>query len=129
MQGVVLAMWTLAAVGTFVAMFCCIWDYRRTTDCAAHFHRSAVVEMVWTAVPCVMLITGAIPAARLIWSNASLSSAVANTPARYLLCQCDPHETQVEYPSPAQCPSSEFAPAPSSIATNLGYRYRQTTKP
>ena len=94
MHVVVLAMWTLAVVGTFVAMFYSIWNYRRTTDCAAHFHRSAVVEMVWTAIPCVMLITGAIPAARLIWSNASSSSATANTPAGYLLCRCDPHDTR-----------------------------------
>ncbi len=54
MHAVVLAM-GMAAVGTFVAVFCCMWNYRRTTDCAAHFHRSAVVEMVWTAIRAVRL--------------------------------------------------------------------------
>jgi heme/copper-type cytochrome/quinol oxidase subunit 2 len=107
MHVVVLAMWTLAAVGTLIAMFCCIWHYRRTTDCATHFHRSPVVEMVWTAVPCVILITAAIPAARLIWSNASLSRPMANAPASHLPY---PHDTHVEYPCAAKCPPERVRP-------------------
>jgi hypothetical protein len=120
MHVVVLAIWTLAAVGTLIAMFCCTLHYRRTTDCAAHFHRSAAVEMVWTAVPCVILIAGAIPAARLIWCNASLSSPMTNASAGI----CGTH-TALRSITRAQpnAPPSEGAPTLSSIATNFGYHY------
>jgi heme/copper-type cytochrome/quinol oxidase subunit 2 len=115
MHVVVLSMWTLAAVGTLVAMFFCVSHYRRTTDCATHFHRSALVEMVWTAVPCVILIAGAIPAARLIWSNAGLSSPMARAPARYLPLA---HDTHVAYPCPVKCPAERVRPG-----TDFGYPY------
>jgi len=57
-----------AAVGVFAAMYHAIWVYRQTNE-PPYFHRKIGVELVWTAVPCLLWIAGAVPAARLILAS------------------------------------------------------------
>ena len=63
----VLVFWmcTLIAAGVFAAMGRAIWIHRRTA-LPPHFHCNVVVELIWVAIPCVMLVACALPAAKLI---------------------------------------------------------------
>ena len=50
----------------FAVMIAGIWKSRRASDAAAHFHRSAAVEVVWALIPCLIFAACVIPAARQI---------------------------------------------------------------
>ncbi len=55
------------AVLVFSVMFyAIIWHRKSRGAKAAHFHEHLIVEIIWTFIPCVILVAMAIPAARLI---------------------------------------------------------------
>ena len=50
-------------IGVFGAMFYAVFKHRKSVGHqAAHFHENTVVEVLWTLVPCAILIAMAIPA-------------------------------------------------------------------
>jgi heme/copper-type cytochrome/quinol oxidase subunit 2 len=62
MRLVIVGMCFVVAVGVFVAMFLSIWSSRGTADHAPAFAQSAASELVWAAIPCLMILAAAIPA-------------------------------------------------------------------
>jgi heme/copper-type cytochrome/quinol oxidase subunit 2 len=56
----------ILAAGVFVTMFLSIWNSRRSSNGVGRFHQTAVAEVVWAAIPCLMVIAAAIPAAIVI---------------------------------------------------------------
>lgn len=58
---------TIIAIIVFVAMFYSILKHRKSKGYqAAQFHESTVVEIIWTAIPFLILILMAIPATRVL---------------------------------------------------------------
>jgi cytochrome c oxidase subunit 2 len=50
-------------IGVFGAMFYAVFKHRKSVGHqAAHFHENTLVEVIWTLVPCVILVAMAIPA-------------------------------------------------------------------
>jgi heme/copper-type cytochrome/quinol oxidase subunit 2 len=68
MRLVILGMCAIVATGVFVAMFLSIWSTRRAADRAAAFAQSVASELVWAAIPCLMMLAAAIPAVMAIVS-------------------------------------------------------------
>ena len=65
-----LALWVCIAGGIFVAgvMFYAIFAHRREDRSnVAHFHESTLVEIMWTAIPMLILVGAAIPTMTTIW--------------------------------------------------------------
>jgi heme/copper-type cytochrome/quinol oxidase subunit 2 len=62
MRVFILGMCALLAVGVFGAMLLSIWSTRHSTDRSTEFRRGVVSELVWAAIPCLMVIVAAIPA-------------------------------------------------------------------
>ena len=62
MRFVILGMCALVATGVFIAMFLAIWSTRRAPAAQATFRQSAATELVWAAIPCLMILAAAIPA-------------------------------------------------------------------
>jgi heme/copper-type cytochrome/quinol oxidase subunit 2 len=63
MRLVVIGMCALVAAGVFAAMFVSIWSTRHPD--AAHpsaLRRNIAVELVWAAIPCLMILAAAVPA-------------------------------------------------------------------
>ena len=69
MRLVILAMCSLVAAGVFAAMFLAIWSTRRAAPAPGLFRQSFVSELVWAAIPCLMMLAAAIPAAIAIVSK------------------------------------------------------------
>jgi heme/copper-type cytochrome/quinol oxidase subunit 2 len=69
MRLVILAMCSLVAAGVFAAMFLAIWSTRRAAPAPSLFRQSFVSELVWAAIPCLMMLAAAIPAAIAIVSK------------------------------------------------------------
>jgi cytochrome c oxidase subunit II len=69
MRLVILGMCSLVAVGVFAAMFLAIWSTRRAAAAPTPFRQSFVSELVWAAIPCLMVLAAAIPAAIAIVSK------------------------------------------------------------
>jgi cytochrome c oxidase subunit II len=65
MRAVILGLCLLVAASVFAAMFRAVVSYRRTAK-PRYSHRSAAVELMWAAIPCLMLIACAAPAVKLI---------------------------------------------------------------
>ncbi len=63
MRVVIFGICTLVVAGVFATMFLAIWSTRRASDDGHRFRQSAVIEIVWAAIPCLMVIAAAIPAA------------------------------------------------------------------
>ena len=59
MRLVILIVCALVAVGVFATMFVAIWSSHRA---ASPSRQSLAVELVWAAIPCLMIIVAAIPA-------------------------------------------------------------------
>lgn len=57
---------SIAVVVFSVMFYAIIWHRKSKGAKAAHFHKSLVVEIIWTFIPCLILIAMALPAARLI---------------------------------------------------------------
>jgi len=64
MHAVILGLCMVAA-GVFAAMFRAVVSYRRTAK-PRYSHRSVAMELIWAAIPCLMLIACAAPAVKLI---------------------------------------------------------------
>jgi cytochrome c oxidase subunit II len=69
MRLAILTMGTLLAAGVFAAMFLAIWSSRRDGSRAPSFHQTLAVELVWAAIPCLMMVAAAIPAVIAIAHN------------------------------------------------------------
>ena len=65
MRIIVLGMCSIIAVGVFAAMGRAVWIHRRTAV-PPHFHCKVIVEFIWAAIPCIMFVACALPAAKLI---------------------------------------------------------------
>jgi heme/copper-type cytochrome/quinol oxidase subunit 2 len=55
-------MCAVLAVGVFAAMFVAIWSTRRSGEQPSAFRQSLATEMVWAAIPCLMILAAAVPA-------------------------------------------------------------------
>ena len=66
MRVVVFGICTLFAGGVFIAILLSIWSSRRGADRAPDFRQGMVAELVWAAIPCLIVIAAAIPAAMVI---------------------------------------------------------------
>lgn len=62
MRVAILTMCVLLAGGVFAAMFVSIWSTRRSRACMSTPQQSLSMEMVWAAIPCLMILAAAIPA-------------------------------------------------------------------
>ena len=63
MRVLILGLCTLAAAGVFTAILLSVWSSRRSADRAPAFRQDMVTELVWAAIPFLMVIAAAIPAA------------------------------------------------------------------
>jgi protoheme IX farnesyltransferase len=62
MRLVILGLCALVAAGVFAAMFLAIWSTRRARAVPTAFRQSFATELVWAAIPCLMILAAAIPA-------------------------------------------------------------------
>ena len=62
MRAVILGMCALVVAGVFGAMFVSIWSTRRAPAAPTAFRQSFATELVWAAIPCLMMLAAAIPA-------------------------------------------------------------------
>lgn len=63
MRLVILGMCVLVAAGVFVSMFVSIWSTRHSNGApTSAFRQSIATELVWAAIPCLMMLAAAIPA-------------------------------------------------------------------
>jgi heme/copper-type cytochrome/quinol oxidase subunit 2 len=63
MRLVVMAICALVVAGVFAAMFVSIWSTRLRIDTHLPALRQAVaMELVWAAIPCLMILAAAVPA-------------------------------------------------------------------
>jgi heme/copper-type cytochrome/quinol oxidase subunit 2 len=72
MRVIMLVMCATAAAGVFTAMILAICNHRRALDRPSALHRNTALELLWAAVPCVMLIACAAPAVKLILASPHL---------------------------------------------------------
>jgi len=63
MRVVILCLCTLVAGGVFTAILLSVWCNRDSAGRARDFRQNMVAELVWAAIPCLMVIAAAIPAA------------------------------------------------------------------
>jgi heme/copper-type cytochrome/quinol oxidase subunit 2 len=64
-----LGMCALVAAGVFSAMFLSIWSTRRAPSARTTPRQRFAAELVWAAIPCLMLLAAAIPAVFAIVSD------------------------------------------------------------
>jgi heme/copper-type cytochrome/quinol oxidase subunit 2 len=69
MRVILLELCVLVVAGVFAAMFLAIWSTRRATAREPSFRQSFVTELVWAAIPCLMVVAAAIPAVIAIFSG------------------------------------------------------------
>ena len=62
MRLIILGMCSVVAVGVFATMFLSIWSTRGAANRSAGFAQSVASELVWAAIPCLMILAAAIPA-------------------------------------------------------------------
>ena len=62
MRLVILGMCALVAAGVFAAMFLAIWSTRRAPPGPTAIRQKFATELVWAAIPCLMMLAAAIPA-------------------------------------------------------------------
>jgi len=70
MRLAILTMCMLVAAGVFATMFLAIWSSRRDGLRPPSFRQNVAAELVWTAIPCLMILAAAIPAVIAISSQA-----------------------------------------------------------
>jgi cytochrome c oxidase subunit 2 len=70
MRLAILMMCMLVAAGVFATMFLTIWSSRRDGLRSPSFRQNLAAELVWTAIPCLMIVAAAIPAVIAIYSQA-----------------------------------------------------------
>ena len=62
MQLLILKMCALVASGVLVAMFLAIWSTRRGSMDSTLYKPGFATELVWAAIPCLIMVAAAIPA-------------------------------------------------------------------
>jgi heme/copper-type cytochrome/quinol oxidase subunit 2 len=77
---VLLAMCVIVAVSVFAAMFFAICNARRSGNTAARFRQSVAAELVWAAIPCLMIIAAATPAVALIVASPPAAATQSTAP-------------------------------------------------
>jgi heme/copper-type cytochrome/quinol oxidase subunit 2 len=70
MRLAILTMCALVATGVFVTMFLALWSSRRDGSRPPSFRQKLAAEIVWTAIPCLMILAAAIPAVIAIYTRA-----------------------------------------------------------
>jgi hypothetical protein len=63
MRVVILGLCTLVAGGVFTAILLSVWCSRGSAGRAADLRQGMVAELVWAAIPCLIVIAASIPAA------------------------------------------------------------------
>lgn len=63
MRLVILMLCALIAAGVFSLMLFAIWRSHRRASPAASSRQSLAMELVWAAIPCLMIVAAAFPAA------------------------------------------------------------------
>lgn len=67
---------TVIFVGVFGVMFYSIWHHRKSRGAkAANFHESVTIELVWTAIPFVIVILMALPATKVLVAQKDTTNA------------------------------------------------------
>ena len=85
MRRIILILCALIAAGVFAAMFFVIWSSHRRASPAPSYRESLASELVWAAIPCLIIVAAAFPAVAAIalgsagGYNAAASAAVAAT--------------------------------------------------
>jgi len=62
MRLVILGMCALVVTGVFAAMFLAIWSTRRAPAAPTAFRQSFATELVWAAIPWLIILAAAVPA-------------------------------------------------------------------
>ena len=62
MRFAILTLCALVALGVFATMFAAIWSSRRDGSDARSARQHLAMELVWAAIPCLMIVAAAIPA-------------------------------------------------------------------
>jgi cytochrome c oxidase subunit II len=62
MRLILLGVVGLVAMAVFSTIFLSLWSTRRCGARAGAFRQSLVIEFIWTAIPCLMVLAAAIPA-------------------------------------------------------------------
>lgn len=62
MRLLILILCALVAAGIFATMFLAIWSSHATASPAPTLRQSLASELVWAAIPCLMIVAAAIPA-------------------------------------------------------------------
>jgi heme/copper-type cytochrome/quinol oxidase subunit 2 len=62
MRLIILTLCGLVAVGVFATMFLSIWSSRRGGAPQRSARQHVAAELVWAAIPCLMIVAAAIPA-------------------------------------------------------------------
>lgn len=62
MRVAILVMCAALAGGVFTTMFAAIWSTRRSGAPPSAFRQSLTTEIVWAAIPCLMILAAAVPA-------------------------------------------------------------------
>jgi len=70
MRLAILTMCILVAAGVFATMLLAIWSTRRDGLRPPSFRQTLAAEIVWTAIPCLMILAAAIPAVTAIYTQA-----------------------------------------------------------
>jgi heme/copper-type cytochrome/quinol oxidase subunit 2 len=85
MRTVVFALCALFTLGIFVTMLVSIWSTRNRIETQPRSGQSLAGELVWAAIPCLMIVAAAIPAGVAILtshSTAPRESTAVSLPAR-----------------------------------------------
>jgi heme/copper-type cytochrome/quinol oxidase subunit 2 len=69
MRVIIFGLCVFFALGVFVAMFISIWGTHRRSEACLHLRQALGVELVWAAIPWLILLSAAIPAAALILTS------------------------------------------------------------
>ena len=69
MRVFILGMCALFAAGVFGAMLLSIWSTRHSTDHSTGLRQGVVAELVWAAIPGLIVIAAAIPASIAIFTS------------------------------------------------------------
>ncbi len=67
---------TVIFIAVFSVMFYSVWKHRKSRGHkAANFHESVTVEIIWTVIPCIIVILMALPATKLVVAQKDTTNA------------------------------------------------------
>ena len=69
MRVAILMMCALVAAGVFATILVSIWSSHRQGARPASHRRTLAAELVWAAIPCLMVLAAAVPAAMAVLSS------------------------------------------------------------